>query len=481
MFTNFLPTPFRFAHIGTMQRFVLLSLLSMLRHAAAVRATEEGLENLLAADGDAAATSEGQLVQQKSGDDGLCPMCTRRASQPKSSAPAQADPSDEGGLSKLQAFALEAQINRHARDVPFGKKEWMLQNQYEVFFTKALSSEMQGMNGALRVFEFTYRGPPVEGQVHFDGLALHKSSQNRTDDEGHVVWGRQVETEAILTKEMSADDGLSVGFVGASAQRTRQLSVHMLTEYVESKDVFTILFESRALLDRDGRFTCMQNPEVEQFFMGQLFFNLMKLETHGMVHRDIKTENMLFPTDCVDLLKRKSTVQEWVDQLCAMTLIDYGLGCKADSTDEGPPVGCQYKPEYTVGTPGVAPPEAYKGIVQHKGDVYSMGTVAMDFLAGGWIPGRAANTRDPEKRGRAIRSQKDSSTLTQAQKQLEQRGASEPTKKAILSMIEGKDHQSRPTGSQLFHDHTPEHIRGQVEKLSANILEKRKGRQYLSL
>jgi serine/threonine-protein kinase len=118
-----------------------------------------------------------------------------------------------------------------------------------------------------------------------------------------------------------------------------------------------------ALLQSNGRLT----PQRVGRLLRQLCEVLQAAHTAGIVHRDLKPANLMIvdPDTPYELLK----------------VMDFGLA-KLLSPEAGHP-GKVTNAEFAVGTPGYMCPEQARGDeMDHRGDLYSVGVVLYEVLAG---------------------------------------------------------------------------------------------------
>ena len=118
-----------------------------------------------------------------------------------------------------------------------------------------------------------------------------------------------------------------------------------------------------ALLQSNGRLS----PQRVGRLLRQLCEVLQAAHTAGIVHRDLKPANLMIvdPETPYELLK----------------VMDFGLA-KLLSPEAGHP-GKVTNAEFAVGTPGYMCPEQARGEeMDHRGDIYSVGVVMYELLAG---------------------------------------------------------------------------------------------------
>jgi eukaryotic-like serine/threonine-protein kinase len=118
-----------------------------------------------------------------------------------------------------------------------------------------------------------------------------------------------------------------------------------------------------ALLQSNGRLS----PQRFSRLLRQLCEVLQAAHTAGIVHRDLKPANLMIvdPDTSYELLK----------------VMDFGLA-KLLSPEAGHP-GKVTNAEFAVGTPGYMCPEQARGEeMDHRGDLYSVGVVLYEVLAG---------------------------------------------------------------------------------------------------
>lgn len=388
-----------------------------------------------------------------------------------------------GQAVRLQAFSEQeaarleasnfAKVGRH---LIFTRKDWMLTHHYAVTVAGRLQG-VEGLNGELWIMEFTYRGSHVAGGVPYEGRALHKASPKD-----------EAASEPAFTRQMSETLGFSVGFVGSAQDRQR---VHMLTEYVPSSDVFTVL-------DTHKRIPAFADPWMQAFALGQLIYTLKLWQEHGIVHRDAKTENMIVRQECLQFLLTRSTVQNWVSSKCALIFIDYGLACREGSKSATPEIGCEVD-DRTVGTEAYMPPEAVyppssakvgQAAVEfrpwtHLGDVFSMGVVGLEVLtffsplglrASQWTMSGFSKD-DVVAKCRA--AMLETTFLTEVQSQLRKYGISAVVQNVIIRMLNPQRHL-RPDANSLWEESWLHPVREQIIQISSAILESRAMRVYLS-
>lgn len=307
----------------------------------------------------------------------------------------------------------------------------------------------------------------------FQGKAVHKASL--CDDDY-----QQAQGEPILTEEMSNVDGFSVGFVGSSLQPPlRPRYVHMLTEYVESDDMQVILGKAAR-----GWLLGLATESAQLLVLGQLVYTLTKLHGQNIVHRDIKTENLILKKECEQFLTQRMDYDAWVRLQCAITLIDYGLGCKAgEGNPQELPVRCGVPLTSFIGTPGYPPPEAESDSPSwdHTGDVFSMGAVAMDLLAGGYPAATLAGSLKQAKMTRDVmlaEIRKEQQNIQKVTASVTRYIKSKAAQDVIITMLQPEP-VHREDAPTLWKRPVFDGVRRTIETVSDQIVKKREGRLYL--
>jgi serine/threonine-protein kinase len=128
------------------------------------------------------------------------------------------------------------------------------------------------------------------------------------------------------------------------------------------------------LLARNGRLTPMRVGRL----LGQLCEVLQAAHTEGIIHRDLKPANLMIvdPDTPYEILK----------------VMDFGLA-KPLVHDPQAPFALTHG-DFTVGTPGYMCPEQARGEeMDHRGDLYSVGAILFELLAGR-LPFAGASTMD---------------------------------------------------------------------------------------
>src|SRR5215468_11851030 len=129
-----------------------------------------------------------------------------------------------------------------------------------------------------------------------------------------------------------------------------------------------------ALLARNGRLTPMRVGRL----LGQLCEVLQAAHAEGIIHRDLKPANLMVvdPDTPYEILK----------------VMDFGLA-KPMVHDPALPFPLTHG-DFTVGTPGYMCPEQARGEdMDHRGDLYSVGAILFELLAG-QLPFSGASTMD---------------------------------------------------------------------------------------
>src|SRR5947209_19332384 len=129
-----------------------------------------------------------------------------------------------------------------------------------------------------------------------------------------------------------------------------------------------------ALLQRNARLTPMRVGRL----LRQLCEVLQAAHTEGIVHRDLKPANLMVvdPDTPYEIVK----------------VMDFGLA-KPLVHDPSLPFPLT-NGDFTVGTPGYMCPEQAKGeVMDHRGDLYSVGAILFELLAGR-LPFSGASTMD---------------------------------------------------------------------------------------
>src|SRR5437660_5145064 len=129
-----------------------------------------------------------------------------------------------------------------------------------------------------------------------------------------------------------------------------------------------------SLLHRNGRLTPMRVGRL----LGQLCEVLQAAHSEGIIHRDLKPANLMVvdPRTPYEILK----------------VMDFGLA-KPIVHDPAMPFPLT-NGDFTVGTPGYMCPEQAKGeVMDHRGDLYSVGAILFELLAGR-LPFSGASTMD---------------------------------------------------------------------------------------
>ena len=125
-----------------------------------------------------------------------------------------------------------------------------------------------------------------------------------------------------------------------------QGTVAFTMEYVQGRDLGAILKRGKP------------SPEKIELIMDQLLGALAELHNHGIVHRDIKLENLLLRDDGV------------------LKLTDLGLM-------KSPSLAGLTKTGILLGTAQYMPPEYVKqSMYDHRGDIYAAGCVLYELLTG---------------------------------------------------------------------------------------------------
>src|SRR5436309_8886314 len=128
------------------------------------------------------------------------------------------------------------------------------------------------------------------------------------------------------------------------------------------------------LLHRNGRLTPMRVGRL----LGQLCEVLQAAHSEGIIHRDLKPANLMVvdPDTPYEIIK----------------VMDFGLA-KPIVADPSMPM-LLTNGDFTVGTPGYMCPEQARGEeMDHRGDLYSVGAILFELLAGR-LPFSGGSTMD---------------------------------------------------------------------------------------
>jgi serine/threonine-protein kinase len=141
----------------------------------------------------------------------------------------------------------------------------------------------------------------------------------------------------------------------------------IVMEYVKGQNLETLLAKAKR----------MTAPRVSRI-IGQLCEVLQAAHEQGIIHRDLKPANLMI----LDADSPKERVK----------VMDFGL---AKLIDDGP---CERvtdtNVDFAVGTPGYIAPEQVRGeALDHRGDLYSVGVMAYELLAGR-LPFTGSNSMD---------------------------------------------------------------------------------------
>lgn len=128
-----------------------------------------------------------------------------------------------------------------------------------------------------------------------------------------------------------------------------EFNYYIVTEYCKGGELLTFLIENRAF-----------NESVAANIMKQILSAVSYCHSKGIVHRDLKTENILIK-DASDI----NNVQ--------IKIIDFGISCRIQP---------QEKLTSTFGTPYYMAPEVFKQNYTEKIDVWSCGVILYIILCG---------------------------------------------------------------------------------------------------
>jgi calcium/calmodulin-dependent protein kinase I len=107
------------------------------------------------------------------------------------------------------------------------------------------------------------------------------------------------------------------------------------------------------------------NEDKVRFIMMQLLIAVDQMHKKGIIHRDIKLENIL-------VCEQDEVTEDKQFQVC---LADFGFACSDDDAPEVLHMRC--------GTPNYLDPEVLKGgAFTRKSDIFSLGSVMFTLLSG---------------------------------------------------------------------------------------------------
>ncbi len=130
-------------------------------------------------------------------------------------------------------------------------------------------------------------------------------------------------------------------------------SVHYIAmEYVEGRTL-------AQMVDANGPLHFAQACD----YVAQASAGLQEAHTKGLVHRDIKPDNLI------------------VDKAGVLKILDLGLARVNDSVDDR--LTAQFDPDAVLGTPDfIAPEQAVNGVVDIRADIYSLGVTFYALVTG---------------------------------------------------------------------------------------------------
>jgi serine/threonine protein kinase len=132
--------------------------------------------------------------------------------------------------------------------------------------------------------------------------------------------------------------------------------LYLIQEYIEGQDLLTEL-------QQQGRFS---ENKVKAFLLEMLPV-LDFIHHKSVIHRDIKPEN---------IIRRKEKLDVSIyGQVSDLVLIDFGVSKQISAT-------VMTRLGTGIGTPGYAPPEQSRGVVNFSSDIYSLGVTAIRLLTG---------------------------------------------------------------------------------------------------
>ena len=130
---------------------------------------------------------------------------------------------------------------------------------------------------------------------------------------------------------------------------------YLIQEYIEGQDLLKLLLQRQYFSE----------TEVTNFLL-QLLPVLQYIHKQKVIHRDIKLENIIFKSSQPNTTLEKGT----------LVLIDFGVSKQLSKTIMTQMGGT------TAGTPGYAPPEQMRGLVNATSDLYALGVCAIRMLTG---------------------------------------------------------------------------------------------------
>ncbi len=133
-------------------------------------------------------------------------------------------------------------------------------------------------------------------------------------------------------------------------------TLYLAMEFVEGKSV------EKAL--EDGPMP----PERVERIMGQVCGSLAEAHKQGVVHRDLKPDNVVL----MDVADEKDVVK----------VLDFGIAARKDSTDEAKEKKLTQQ-GMVLGTPPYMSPEQFRGqALDARSDIYSLGVMSYEMLTG---------------------------------------------------------------------------------------------------
>lgn len=195
------------------------------------------------------------------------------------------------------------------------------------------NQEKLGRQVALKVLKGTI---PPAGQV-----AAHK----------HQVLMRRFEQEARLISQLRDPHTITMFDYG----NTTDGLLYMVCEYVQGESM-------KEMLIREGKLEAKRVASI----LEQLLMSLQEAHAYGVLHRDIKPDNIMLYTH----LGRRDQVK----------LLDFGIAKIAEGDDEDNDMTAEGA---LVGTPRYIAPERIRGEpLRPASDLYSLGLVAYEALTG---------------------------------------------------------------------------------------------------